>query len=109
MVTITETAKQQLREYFKENEMSPIRVYLTAGGCSGPMLVLALDEAKETDEATKVDEFTILVDKELLKEADPITIDMNEMGFNISSSLPASSSCGCSSCGTGSCGTSGCC
>lgn len=32
MVTITDPAKKQLQEYFADKEMTPIRVYLSAGG-----------------------------------------------------------------------------
>lgn len=32
MVTVTEKAEEVLKEYFKDKEISPIRIFLQAGG-----------------------------------------------------------------------------
>ncbi|EPR42462.1 HesB/YadR/YfhF-family protein [Desulfovibrio sp. X2] len=104
MITMTPQAKEKIDQYFADKDVQTIRVFLSQGGCSGPFLGLALDDAKDADETFVVDGYTFAVDKELLEQAKPIAIDMGPMGFSISSSLVFErSGCGCSSCGTGGC------
>lgn len=87
MLTLNQEARDILRAYFEGKEITPLRVYL-AGGCSGPHLALALDDRLDTDEALEVDGFTFLVDKDLLEEAKPLSIEASPMGgFEITSSL----------------------
>ena len=66
---------------------------------------MALDEPKENDEVIKDNGLTFLIEKTLLEEAQPITVDFLETamgsGFKLSSSLAAAGGgCGgsCSSC-----------
>ncbi len=103
MVELTDNARKELDNYFTENEKAPIRVFLHPGGCSGPALALALDEPTDNDEVFDLDGLTIVVEKQLHASADPITIDMSEMGFSISSSLqlPQAGAGGWPSCGGG--------
>ncbi|MDQ7831340.1 MAG: IscA/HesB family protein [Desulfovibrionaceae bacterium] len=112
MVEITEAARRELDGYFADKEKAPIRIYLSAGGCSGPRLALALDEAKDTDDLFDVDGYNFIVDKELSAQAAPMRVDMSYMGFTVQSSLQlGDGGCGCSggSCSSGSCGTPGSC
>ena len=44
MIILSENARKELEAYFADKERQTIRVYLAPGGCSGPRLVLALDE-----------------------------------------------------------------
>jgi Fe-S cluster assembly iron-binding protein IscA len=44
---------------------------------------MALDEPHNSDEIFEVDGFTYLVDKQLLAEAQPITVDFRTIGFYI--------------------------
>lgn len=102
MFNLTEPAKQQLEGYFADKTISPIRVFLSQGGCSGPQLVLALDEPKDSDDTFDFDKLKFVVDKDLLKEAAPITIDFTTYGFIIDSGIkPTGGGCSCCS---GSCG-----
>jgi len=64
---------------------------------------LALDEPKDTDDTFAIDDYTFLVDKELMAQAKPISIDLTYMGFQINSSLELGGGCG-SSCSSSSCG-----
>jgi len=64
---------------------------------------LALDEPKDTDDVFEEGGYTFIVEKELMAKAQPITVDLTYMGFQISSSLELGGGCG-SSCSTGSCG-----
>lgn len=112
MLELTAAARQELDAYFSDKDKTPIRVYLAPGGCSGPRLGLALDDAKPDDEVIALEGgLTFLVEKELFAAAKPITVDASAGGFAVSSSLQfAGGGCGCSSgCGsTGDSGSSGC-
>jgi Fe-S cluster assembly iron-binding protein IscA len=64
---------------------------------------MALDEPKDDDEIVKNNGVTYLVNKQLLDQAKPITVDFVESGwgsgFSIVSSLGKGGSCGtCSTC-----------
>ena len=61
---------------------------------------MALDELKDTDHVFDIDGFQFVVDKEFLKEAEPITVDFAHFGFQIDCSLQFEE--GCSGCGTSS-------
>ena len=99
MVNITENALNELNSYFADKEKSPIRVYLAPGGCSGPMMSLALDEPNDSDEVMEQEGYKFVVDKDLYEKAKPISIDMTPMGFTVNSSLELGGGCG--SCGGG--------
>lgn len=108
MVELTDAARSELDGYFADKEKSPIRIYLTSGGCSGPRLALALDEAGEADATFPCDGYEFIVDKALAEEAGKMTVDMTYMGFQIASGLnlpQGGCSCGSSGCGSdsGSC------
>ena len=109
MVSLTDTARAELDTYFADKQKAPIRVYLNKGSCCGPSLTLALDEARENDEVFDLDGYTFVVEKELSTLASPITVDMTEYGFAVTSSLQLEGgSCGGGSCGGGSCGGGSC-
>jgi Fe-S cluster assembly iron-binding protein IscA len=98
MVNVTEPAKAQLDAYFAENEKTPIRIFLSSGGCSGPRLALALDEAKDSDEVHDASGYSFVVDKELMEKAKPLSVDFSGCGFAIDSSLELGGGGGCSGC-----------
>jgi iron-sulfur cluster assembly accessory protein len=116
MLSVTETAITNVKEYLNQEKIeSSIRIFLMSGGCSGPSLGLALDEAKETDLTFEQDGVNFLVAKELAETCGAIKVDYLESGsgcgcsgggFNITSEKPlagAGDGCGCS-CTSGSCG-----
>jgi iron-sulfur cluster assembly protein len=100
MLEITNLATDKLNEYFKDKERKPIRIFLNSGGCGGPSLALALDEQKNTDDVFDIDGFKYIVDKELMKEAEPIKVDFAHFGFQLDCSLEFEE--GCAGCGTSS-------
>lgn len=106
MLQLTDAAKAELVKYFSENPASPVRVFLAPGGCSGPRLSLALDEANEQDESVDFgDGITLIMNKDLLQEAAPVKIDMGYAGFTVESSMEfPEPQGGCGSC-CGSCGS----
>jgi len=100
MVEVTESATKQIAEYFKDKEVSPIRIFLNAGGWGGPAPAMALDESKETENVYEIDGSTYIVDKEFLEEVKPIKVDFSVMGFKIDCGVDFGSGSECSSCGT---------
>lgn len=109
MVSLTTTARAELDNYFADKQKSPIRVYLNKGGCCGPSLTLALDEKRDEDDVFDLDGYTFVVEKQLAELAGPITVDLTDYGFAVSSNLKLEGgSCGSSSCGGGSCGGGSC-
>lgn len=105
MITLSDSAKEQLDGYFADKEKSALRVFL-GGSCCGPKLSLALDEARDGDEVVEAKGYTLLAEKSLLASSGAISIDMTEYGFSVESENPLeASSCGSGGCGSGGCGS----
>ncbi len=69
-------------------------------------MAMALDEPKANDNKYEIDGFTYLVDKDFLEKVQPIKVDFQGMGFQLSCGIDFSAgSSGCSGCGS----TSNCC
>ena len=97
MLEVTKSATDKIAEYFKDKDISPVRIFLLAGGCGLPSLALDLDEIKDTDAVFKIDGFQFIVDEDLMKEAVPIKVDYNRLsGFQFDSELEFEE--GCSAC-----------
>lgn len=103
MIEITTTAIEKISEYFKDNEVKPVRILLHGGGCAMPSLALDVDEPQETDDVFDIDGFKFVINRILLKEALPIKVDYNpRSGFQFDSSLEFEDSC--SACNSENCG-----
>ncbi len=64
---------------------------------------MALDESKDSDEVFEIGNHPYVIDKELLTEAAPVTVDYTDMGYKIDTNMVMPES-GCSGCGSeGSC------
>ena len=98
MITLSENARKELEAYFADKERQTIRVYLAPGGCSGPRLVLALDEPGDEDARFEQDGFAFCINKELLQQVKSVSIDLSYLGFTVTPEVPLPSSGG-SSCG----------
>jgi hypothetical protein len=48
---------------------------------------MALDEPKDSDAVFEVDGFTYLIDRRLLDEVRPVTVDFTTFGFRISANF----------------------
>lgn len=110
MLELTDAARTELVNYFKDKEAQPVRVYLAPGGCSGPRLSLALDEKRDGDSAFDFEDgISFVVNTELLEEAKPVKVDVSYTGFTVDSNLSLDGGgCGCASgCGSGA-GSGGC-
>ena len=91
MLKVTETAIANVKEYLNQEKIeSPVRIFVMSGGCSGPSLGLALDEARENDLTVEQDGINFLVEKELAESCGAITVDFRESGSG------SGSGCGCS-------------
>ncbi|MCP4111489.1 MAG: hypothetical protein GY749_39165 [Desulfobacteraceae bacterium] len=67
---------------------------------------MALDEPKESDSVYDVDGFKYVVDKEFMKDIEPVKVEFMEYGFKVSGKIEFGSGCGGGSCSTeSSCGT----
>lgn len=103
MITLEDSAKQELDAYFADKEKSPIRIYLAPGGCSGPRLALALDEAGEDDATGESNGYDFVIHKELLAQVEGVSIKLTCGGFAVDPTIPLPSmGGGCSGCGSSS-------
>ncbi len=102
MFDVTEAAQQKIKEFFQGSKARPIRLSLNTAGCGRSALVLGLDEATKDDEVFDVNGFQFVANKELLSEAQPVTIDFRGAVFEITSSIkmPPGGCEGCDSAGT---------
>ena len=100
MLEVTKKATDKIAEYLQDREVQPIRIFVNAGGCGGPGLAMALDEPKDTDDVFDIEGFKYIVDKEFMKEAEPIKVDFSEFGFQFDCSIEFEE--GCSACPTSS-------
>lgn len=68
MIKLSDSAKKELDAYFEGKDKGTIRVFLAPGGCSGPRLALALDDAGDEDEKEEVAGYTFCINKDLLSQ-----------------------------------------
>lgn len=106
MIEMSESAKKELDAYFKDKEKGTIRIYLAPGGCSGPRLALALDDATDEDDTQEVDGYKFCINKKLAEEIGGAKIELNDMGFMVIPDKPLPEPEGGSGCG-GCCGGCG--
>ena len=98
MLEVTKSATDKIAEYFKDKEVSPVRIFLLEGGCGLPSPVMDVDEIKDTDTVFDIDGFQFIIDKDFLKEAKPIKVDYSRFGFQFDCSLEFEEGCsGCAS------------
>ncbi len=112
MLEITHSALTNIKDYLRQQKVeSPIRVTMLSGGCDGPSLRLAIDEAKENDDNFDHDGVTFVVEKSLFATCGKVTVDFIEKsaggcgcgasgGFTVTSEKPLSGggcSCSCTS------------
>lgn len=106
MLTLSDGAKKELDAYFDGKDKGTIRVFLAPGGCSGPRLSLALDDAGEDDQKEEVEGYTFCINKDLLAQVKSVAVDLTPLGFDVRPEvpLPAGSGGGCGGC-CGGCGS----
>ena len=103
MLEVTKSATEKIAEYFKDREISSIRIFLHAGESALPSLALDVYKPKDSDDVFDIDGFQFIVDKDFLREAEPIKVDYTRSGFQFDCSLEFED--GCSACASSdSCG-----
>lgn len=101
MIDVSQPAQEMVKAYFEDKELKPVRIFLSSG-CGGPQLAMALDQITPEDAVFNHAGVDYIMEKQLLDDASPVTVDFQGTGFKINSSLELGG--GCSSCGsTGSC------
>ena len=98
MFEVTEKASEMIKDYVKDKEMNlAIRIMMNQGGWSGPSLGLALDESHDDDEVFMDRGIKYVVNKTILDQVKPITVDYinspRGSGFKLISSMDAIRSC----------------
>lgn len=79
IIDITKKASEELKKIMEAKKVNkPLRIYIAGFGWSGPIFGLALDERKEGDIETKVDDFVFLTEKVLEENFKKFTIDYND-------------------------------
>ncbi|MEW5774567.1 MAG: IscA/HesB family protein [Thermodesulfobacteriota bacterium] len=96
MLTLADSAKDLMDNYFRTNGKQPMRVILAAT-CGGERLVVTLKPAEPGDEVFEIAGYTIAMDRDLLARAQPVAIHASPTGFIIQSSLKLAAG-GCGSC-----------
>jgi len=109
MITVSETAVNELNDFFSDKEKSSIRVYLAPGGCSGPHLALALDTPGDDDAIFDTAGYTFCISKDLFVQTGDVAVDVTYMGFSLEPANPISSGGGCCGCASSGCSSSGSC
>ena len=106
MVDISDDAKKELNAYFEGKDKSPIRIYMAPGGCSGPRLILALDEPTDQDKVEEVEGFKFVINSELADQVKNVKIELSPIGFEVIPEvpLPQAAGGGCGGC-CGGCGS----
>lgn len=103
MLEISPEATAKVSEFFRNREISPIRIFLNQCGCGGPGLAMALDEPSTTDDVFEIEGFTYIIDKTFYEKAKPIAVSHSGQGFKLDCALDF----GPSTCASGSCGSAG--
>lgn len=95
MIEITPRAILLLKDFFKDKEIEPVRIFVKLGGCGIRSFGVAFEKPKNNDEVFSVKGFTFIVEKELLDQLKPIKIDADSISFRISGNgIQPNSGCG---------------
>jgi iron-sulfur cluster assembly accessory protein len=100
MITVTDSAFQQLQNLVREQEdqAKGLRIFVESGGCAGMQYGMTLDHAQEEDEIVERDGVKVMVDPRSLEFLHESTVDYVDdlagAGFRIKNPN-AVRSCGC--------------
>jgi len=79
VVDLTEKALEEIKKIVKsKGTEKALRIYIAGYGWGGPSFGLALDEHKDGDSKTKVDDLTFLLEEGLEENFDKFTIDFSD-------------------------------
>jgi Fe-S cluster assembly iron-binding protein IscA len=103
MFEVTESARQELKAFFKDKEVQPLRVFLKTNTCGGPRLVVGMDEQRDGDKTFEVDGLTYVIEQSFFEEIQPVTVDFCDNNFSVSAAVSFGE--GCSGCDSTGCAT----
>ena len=49
MFEVTASARQELKAFFTDKDVQPLRIFLKTNTCGGPRLVVGIDEQRDGD------------------------------------------------------------
>jgi len=103
MFEVTENARRELKDFFADKDVQPLRVFLKTNTCGGPRLVVGMDEQRDGDRVFEVDGLTYVVEHGFFEQIKPVTLDFRNNAFTVRAAVSFGE--GCSGCGSaGSCG-----
>lgn len=87
-INLTERAKEELKKVIKEKETKkPLRIYLAGHGWGGPSFGIALDEQKDNDVVTEIDDITFVIEEDFADGFENFTVDYSDSflrkGFSV--------------------------
>ncbi len=84
MLILTKAATHTMIDLFKDKDITPVRISILSGGCGMRFFALAPSESTGNDEQFNINGFTYLVDRKIILEYAPITIDSDGFSFRLS-------------------------
>ena len=90
MISLSDAARKELDAFFSGNPdaKKSVRVFPAPGGCCGPTLSMALDDADDNDVSEEIGGVTYCMTKELYEAIGNISVDLSYLGFAIVSECP---------------------
>ena len=98
MFEVTEKARQELKAFFKDKEVQPLRIFLKTNTCGGPRLVVGIDEKRDGDRTFEVDGLSYVIEHGFFEEIQPVTVDFANDNFSVTAAVTFGD--GCSGCGS---------
>ncbi len=102
---VTPRAILLLKDFFRDKEIKPVRIFVKLGGCGIRSFGVAVEKPEKNDKVIPVNGFTFIIDKRLWDKVKPVKIDADKISFRISGNGIQPNS-GCGACGF-MCGLSG--
>jgi Fe-S cluster assembly iron-binding protein IscA len=103
MFEVTASAQQELKTFFIDNEIQPLRIFLKTNTCGGPRLVVGIDEQRDGDRVFEIDGLSYVIEHGFFEEIKPLTVDFSNNNFTVSAAVSFGE--GCSGCDTTGCST----
>jgi iron-sulfur cluster assembly accessory protein len=98
-ITVTESAKNQIKKLLLENNSEAFRVSIKAGGCSGFLTHFDFSDKQDKDHLIGFDGGLVVVDPRSMLFLKGSTLNyysgLNESGFKVENIENLNRSCGC--------------
>jgi len=100
MFEVSVQAQQELKAFFADRDVQPLRVFLKTNTCGGPRLVVGVDEQRDGDEIFVVDGLTYVIERGFFDEIKPVAVDFQDKSFTVNAAVSFGDGCsGCDSTG----------